>query len=101
MGSIWTATVRAICAFPCQSGTSAPPDESINVEEIGGRQVPGKAPGRNKDGVAPQGGPHRPGISGQPGPNGERDAPALGLADRRRRRVEKGPRLDLDEGDRR
>jgi hypothetical protein len=62
--------------------------------------VTGKPPRRDEDGVAPQRKARRPRVSREPNPRRARDSPPLGRADRNRRHLEIGPRLDLDEGDR-
>jgi hypothetical protein len=73
--------------------------EPVDLQQVRGRRVAGKVPAPDEHGVAPQRQACRPRVPRQPHPRGARDAPPLGGADRKRRGLEIGARLDLDEGD--
>ena len=74
--------------------------ESIDLQAICGRRMPGKAPGRDEYGVASKGEAGRPRVPRQPDPRGSRNSPPLRRADRNRGDLEISARFDLDKGDR-
>src|SRR5271167_3196069 len=96
IGSICTATVRGMGIHSDAMAAAG----SVDFQPIRGRGMAGKAPGRDEDGVAPEGQSGRPGVSREPDPGGPRDAPPFGRADRGGGVVEVGARLHLDERDR-